>query len=168
MLHFLTWRPSSSSSTDLQLTATLCSTQQHTTALFITLQHTEAPCSTLQHILQHIYYLWITTPLAFGNFPPHEKKEKNKIKFSAHKSHELTLLSSLCIYIISHICDMTRSPAWHDSCTCATWPIHIRYMTHSHVWHDSFACALQHTAKKIQLVRVMTPTRWLYIWGGCG
>ena len=32
-----------------------------------------------------------------------------------------------------HLCDMTHSSVWHDSCICVTWPIHLCDMTHSSV-----------------------------------
>jgi len=57
-----------------------------------------------------------------------------------------------------HMCDMTHSYLWHDSCTCVTWVIHMCAMTcacvqhahicatwiieicdmlHAYVWHDA-------------------------------
>jgi len=59
---------------------------------------------------------------------------------------------------LMHMCDMTHSYVWHDSCICVTWLIHMYDMTHayvfmcetrlvhtcdmtrSHVWHDSLEC----------------------------
>ena len=32
-----------------------------------------------------------------------------------------------------HMCDVTRSPMWHDSLICVTWLIHMCDMTHLHV-----------------------------------
>ena len=41
-----------------------------------------------------------------------------------------------------HMCDLTHSHVWHDS--CVTWLTHMCDMAHSHVWHDSFTCRKAH------------------------
>jgi len=39
-----------------------------------------------------------------------------------------------------HMCDMTYSQVWRDSCICVTWLIHMCDMTHPYVWRDLFIC----------------------------
>ena len=45
-----------------------------------------------------------------------------------------------CVTCLTYMCDMTHSHVWYDSFTCVTWLIHMYGMTHSHIWHDSFSC----------------------------
>ena len=166
-LHFENWRPSSSSSTDVQHTATHCSTQQHTSSHCSTLQHPAAPCSTLQHTAAHcntfcntfttykLLHSWCS-----GIFHLKKKRKRKNWILSSLKSWADSFV------LIIYICSLTYG-TWLG--TCSTWPIHICYMTHSHVWHDSFACALQHTPKfSARESHELTPTRWLYVWGGYG
>jgi len=35
---------------------------------------------------------------------------------------------------------MPHTYVWHDSFTCAPYPVHKCYMSHSYVWHVSFTC----------------------------
>jgi len=39
---------------------------------------------------------------------------------------------------------MTHPHVWHVF-ICVTWPIHMCEMTHSYVWHDSCGCLVSHT-----------------------
>jgi len=50
-----------------------------------------------------------------------------------------------------HMCDMTHSCVWHDSCICVTWRIHVCDMTHSCVWHDSFICVTWRAMRQCHL-----------------
>ena len=46
---------------------------------------------------------------------------------------------NLFIYVtwLVHMCDVTHSYVWHDSCICVTRLIHMCDVTHSYVWRDS-------------------------------
>jgi len=57
------------------------------------------------------------------------------------------MLYVTCVTWLTHPCDMTHSPVWHDSLTRVTWLTHPCDMTYSewvdliityfHLWHDS-------------------------------
>ena len=64
-------------------------------------------------------------------------------------------MTCICAWRI-HICDMTQSHVWHDSCISVTWLIHVCGVTCSYIWYDSFKSLTW-------LIHMCDMTQWL-VW----